>query len=407
MRTILAGFLHRGISVVCLLAGVLAGTAATAQGRFEPAIQVNDSIITRWELTERTEFLTLLRAPGDPAELAREQLIAAAIQNAAAEAAGVTLSPEELENGLSEFAARANLTTAEFITALEQNGVSAQTFRDFVSTGIRWGDYIRATFEDEARDVPRPVSERALTRVGTDGGVRVLFSEILLPANSPETRAASLERAAELRAIDTEEAFSAAARQFSIAGSRNAGGERNWVALDTLPDDVRPKVGALQPGQITPPIEVEPGILLYYLRDREVIPPGTPETLNIEYALFLTGSDEAAARRVLEEVDTCDDLYGIARDLPEDRLIVEAAPGPELPGDVGAAVRVMDVGDTAVLQRPSGAAALVLCSRTIDSKSLIDLEIVGTRVLNQKLSALAVHHLAELRAAAHIRDLTN
>lgn len=407
MRTILAGSLSRGLSFAVLLVGILTASAVTAQGRFEPAIQVNDGIITQWELTERTQFLTLLRAPGDPAELAREQLIAAAIQNSAAEAAGVTLSPEALEAGLSEFAARANLTTAEFVAALEQNGVSAQTFRDFVSTGIRWGDYIRATFEEEARDVPRPVSERALTRVGTDGGVRVLFSEILLPANSPETRAASLERAAELQTIDSEEAFSAAARQFSIAGSRNVGGVRNWVALDGLPEDVRQAVGDLAPGQISRPLETEPGILLYYLRDREVIPPGTPETLNIEYALFLTGGDEAAARRVLDEVDTCDDLYGIARDLPEERLIVEAAPGPELPSDVRAAVQVMDVGDSAVLQRPSGAAAMVLCSRTIDSKSLIDLEIVGTRVLNQKLSALAVHHLAELRASAHVRDLTN
>ena len=45
-----------------------------------------------------------------------------------------------------------------------------------------------------------------------------------------------------------------------------------------------------------------------------------------------------------------------------------------------------------------------MCGRTIDSKSTIDLDLVGTRVLNEKLSGIAAHHLSELRAATFITE---
>ena len=46
-----------------------------AQNLFEAVIKVNDQAITRYEIEQRARMLTLFRAPGDPHELAREQLI--------------------------------------------------------------------------------------------------------------------------------------------------------------------------------------------------------------------------------------------------------------------------------------------------------------------------------------------
>ena len=246
-----------------------------------------------------------------------------------------------------------------------------------------------------------------LARDAQDGGTRVLYSEIVLPAGTPETRAASTARANELAAIETEEEFSAAARLFSIANSRSAGGELNWRALEALPEEIAAILTNLAPGQISRPQEFDGVITLFLMRDREVIPPGTPDTLNVDYALFLTGGSEADAQEIIGEIDVCDDLYGIAQGLSEDRLIREAVRTAELPQDVRNAVPRMDVGNTAILSRPSGAAVLMLCGRTIDSKSSIDLDLVGTRVLNEKLSGVAAHHLSELRAETPITDFRN
>lgn len=403
--TLTGRFVGCFILVMALVLG--SANSTTAQGRFEPVVQVGDQIITRHELNERTRFLALLRAPGDPRELARDQLIAAAIQNAAAADAGIDLSEDQLLAGLEEFAARANLTAEEFVTALGQNGVGAETFRDFVAAGLRWREYVRARFETEARDIPRPLIERRLTETGTEGGVRVLVSEILLPASSPQTRAASLARANDLQVIDSEEAFSAAARQFSVGGTRNSGGELPWRALDGLPPQISAVVARLSPGQMSTPVDLGEAIGLYYLRDQEVVPSGTPEALNVDYALFFPGGGTETATRVIDDVDVCDDFYGLAKGLPEDRLIrAEVAPAA-LPADVRAALPGLDAGDTAILNRNGAVGVLMLCGRTIDTESTIDFELVGTQVLNQKLTALASHHLEELRAQTFIQDLQN
>ena len=115
--------------IVTLLLTMLGLAApASAQSRFAPVIQVGDRVITQYQLDQRTLFLSLLRAGDNPRELAREQLINEAIQIAAAEADGVAPTPEAIAEAQSEFAGRANLTTEEFVTALGQNGVGAETF---------------------------------------------------------------------------------------------------------------------------------------------------------------------------------------------------------------------------------------------------------------------------------------
>jgi len=48
---------------------------AQAQGLFDPMVKVDGAAITRYELDQRAKLLKLLRAPADPARLAREQLI--------------------------------------------------------------------------------------------------------------------------------------------------------------------------------------------------------------------------------------------------------------------------------------------------------------------------------------------
>ena len=62
--------------------------AAEAQNLFAPAIRINDSVVTAYELDQRQRMLTLLNAPGNAAEVAREQLIDDRLRLQAAEAAG-------------------------------------------------------------------------------------------------------------------------------------------------------------------------------------------------------------------------------------------------------------------------------------------------------------------------------
>ena len=393
--------------VLAFLAATLLGSTLHAQGRFSPVIEVGDSVITRYQLEQRTRFLALLRAPGDPRELARDQLINESIQLTASEAIGIEISADDIQAGMTEFAARANLTAEQFLTALGQNGVDAETFRDFVTAGLAWREYSRSQFADRARDVPRVQVERTLAKTGTEGGLRVLVSEILLPMTTPETTRVSRERAAQLSQITSEADFATAARQFSVSASKSRGGELSWVSIDSLPAEVQSTIAALSPGQVSRPIQLENAIGVFFLRDAERATQGAPEDLSVDYALFFTGGTTAEATRVSADLDTCDDLYGVAKGLPEERLVREQEPTASLPPDVRQAVRTLDINETATLMRESGAAILMLCGRTASLESEVDFNLVANRLLNSRLTALATDHLANLRANTYIRILAN
>ena len=381
-------------------------TPAQAQGRFSPELQVGESIVTRYQIDQRTRFLALLRAPGDPRLLAREQLINEAVQFAAAREAGIALSEEEIAAATEEFASRANLTGEQFLIALGQNGVEAETFRDFVTAGATWRNFVRAELGEEARaTITQPQIARTLAQTGTEGGTRVLISEILLPKTTPETAAASRARAAELSRLQGEAAFSAAARQFSVSATSSRGGEVAWRDIEALPEEIRPIIANLGEGQISRPVELETSIGVFLMRDREVVAAGTPETLLIDYAVFTAASAQDAAS-VEARIDTCDDLYGIAKGLLSNRLIRETEPSTQVPAFVRAAVADLDAGETTVIQRAGQNAVVMLCARRPAQESTVDLDIIGNRLLNARLGATAANELAKLRAETIIIDLT-
>jgi len=395
-----------GLCVLSMLVA-LSGPAG-AQGQFSPELQVGTDIVTRYQIDQRAQFLSLLGAPGDTRALAREQLINETLQLAAARDEGIEVTPEAIEAGIAEFAARADLTAEQFLTITQSRGISPATVRDFFTAGVSWRDTVRARFGDSARaTISDEQVARSLAQSGTEGGVRVLVSEILLPANTPESARASRARAAEISRLTDEAAFEAAARRVSIGPSAARGGALDWVVLDRLPDRVRGVITRLTPGQITQPVELENAIGVFLLRDIERVAAGAPESLLIDYALFIVGGGRAEANAVTARIDTCDDLYGVAQGLPEDRLIRETATPGALPADIRRAVEGLDENETSTaLERSGNATVLMLCQRTANLDGTADLEIAGNRLLNARLGTTAAHYLSQLRAEADVIDLT-
>lgn len=397
------------IGVAILLSSLFAtAEPAAAQGQFSPELQIGTSIVTRYQIDQRAQFLTLLGAPGDTRSLAREQLINETVQLKAAEDAGIEVSAEAIQTGISEFAARANLTAEQFLEITQSRGISQATVRDFFTAGVAWRETIRTRFGEDIRaTVSEDDARRALAQTGTDGGLRVLVSEILLPAATPEATLASQARAAELAQIRDEEAFATAARQFSVAPSSVRGGELDWVALDSLPDEVRPAIDALTPGQVTRPIALENAIGVFLLRDEERVSAGTPDALSIEYVLFLAPGGATEAATVAANVDVCDDFYGVAKGLPESRLIRETEPVSSLPSDIRAALADLDEGEiSTAITRNGVPTVLMLCQRQPETLNTVDLNIAGNRLLNARLGTTAAHYLAQLRANSQIIDFT-
>ena len=389
---------------VALAVTVVLAAPVTAQDLFTPRMIVNDRVITEFEVAQRALFLQILQAPGDPREEALKALVEDRLRQHEAERLDITVTEEEVLVGMDEFAARVNLTAAAFVVELEKVGVSGETLRDFVTAGVLWRKAVRAKFAGMV-----PVSEndidRALEASARPRALRVLVSELVIPAAEGEVEQA-LDLAKTLAAgITTEAGFAAAAGQYSAAPSAANGGRLDWLPLSNLPPAIGASVLALGPGEVSDPLVVPGAVVLFQLRSVAEDPGAEPIAVSVEWAEFLVPDDPEAIARLRAAVDNCLDLYGQANGLPEDRLTLTTQSLGELPGDVGLELARLDPGESSVaLTRGGYRRFLMLCGREITLEEPISRDQMREQITNQKLEGMAEGYLEELRAAAIIRE---
>ena len=404
MRKLISHRFRAALALAMFLPG-----AAMAQGMFAPAIIVNDKVITGYELGQRALMLKTLRAPGDPEQVAREQLINDRLRMQAAQEAGIVPTQQDVQDGMDEFASRANMDRAQFLRALASDGIAEQTFRDFVAAGVAWRGVVQQRFSGRA-NVTEAEVDRALSNAGGGaGGVRVLLSEIIMPMSGSD-EAAVRARAARIAEIDSLSAFSAQARQYSASASRGAGGRLPWRDLNELPAPLRPIILGLRPGEVSDPLPLQGAIALFQLRDIEEVGYEAPEVAALDYAIYAMpggrGEKALARARVLKaRVDLCDDLYGAAKGQPEGVLERVVLPPAQIPTDIAFELSKLDPGEVSTaLTRADGQTLvfLMLCGRTNTVVEGADREGVTVGLRNQRMGALADGYLAQLRANARI-----
>lgn len=392
-----------------LTALMLTASAAYSQGQFAPAITVNDSVITVYELQQRARLLELFRTPGDPNAIAREQLIEDRLKQREIDLAGLRLSDEALASEVEAFAGRANLDVDQFMTVLSQNGVDRGTLEEFVRIGVTWRDYVRNRFGDQARVSDAEVSAALRRGANTNTGIEVLLNEIIIAAPPPQA-AAALARAQQISQLTSTAAFEAQARQVSALPSRTRGGQLDWLPVSNYPPQIQDLILALAPGEVTAPLPITNGVALFQLRAVREIPSAPPAPTAIDYAAFYlpAGSDGGigAAAALAGRIDTCDDLYGAARGLPAEVLERSTLPVANIPQDVAIELARLDPDEISTnLTRADGQTRvlLMLCNREFDDADVPqDRDAVANQLRSQRLAALATGLLQDLRASATI-----
>lgn len=401
--TTFATGLATGLGLSLLTASPLAAQEANL---FAPRMVVNDRVISNFEVAQRTLFLQLLRAPGDPEKMALQGLIDDRLRMQEAERLDMAVTPEQLQTGMDEFAGRANMTAEQFITALGQAGVEAQTFRDFVEAGLLWREVVKTRFGAYG-NVSDAEIDRAIEGETRKPNLRVLLSELIIPA-PPGQEAAALATARSIKAsVSSEGGFAAAVAQHSAAASRGNGGRLDWMPLSNLPPTVAPFVLALGAGEVSDPLPIPGGVALFQLRGVEELPPDSPAATTLDYAqvrLPADGSATALLAELQQKSDACNDLYALAEGLPEDQLIRTRQPVAEVPADLGLELARMDPGEHVVLNRGGAQLFLQLCSREPTLETPISRDEVRKQLVNQHMASRADLYLRELQANAIIRE---
>lgn len=393
------------IAALAALATGIAAPAARAQvNPFEPVLIVNGSPVTAFEFFQRRQFLRALGIQGDLDRQAESALIDERLQLAEAARFGIVVGEAELRDGMSEFAARANLSAEDFTAAIGQAGVAPETFREFVRVGLAWRQVVRARFGAQANAVAEGEVDRALSVPAQRGVVRAEMSEIVLPARA-EALADEI-----LASIDGAEAFERAARAHSVAPSAERGGRIAPVPLAYLSPAMVQSVAQAGANALLPPARTAEGIVLLFLHGTDRFDAVTPAITEVDYLLVRPAPDPSA----LAGVGDCATAYARLGDgaTLDRKTLTEAA----LTAPHALTLARLDPGEAArVAGGEDDGALILLCARRLVSglsfgDGVTSSGVQGERLRsgvretlrNLRLTELAENYLRDLRADAQI-----
>lgn len=412
--TRLRAALVRFAAVVALLAAPgLAPAPATAQSPFSPAVWVNDSAITNYEIEQRRRFLNFIGAGGaDARERAIERLIEDRLQMQEARRLGLRLAPDQLNRGMAEFAARAELTVDEMLARMRREGIDRETFVEFIRAGLFWRDLVQARFGPEVRITEAQV-ERAISIENVRPVPEVLISEIFLPTD-PQFAEIVQQIIPQVLAIRTVEEFGQAARAVSVAPTGEQGGRvANWIPLGGVPEPLQSLLRDAVVGRVLGPVEV-PGALGFFMlrarREVRDVPPGQTE-LQFRRALLPGGrspGNDARVARIRSLAQHCPDfgaaVGAVAPELGTQAVETVTALVPELPAGVATELARLNPGDVSANLVEGGNLVVVqLCARRLVPDPRPSPAQVRELLFNRALEQRAEVYLQTLRAEAEIR----
>ncbi len=321
----------------------------------------------------------------------------------------VTTSGSATWYGNGGSSARAIVTAPEnLLKALKGEGIDEETMRDFIVSGITWRGFVQARFGGNVQITEEEIDRAVASNTGS-GGLRVLLSEIVIPI-TPQTEAQVMGLAQQLSEISSFSDFEQAARTYSQSPTKDDGGRIQWMSVTNLPPQLRPLIAALSPGEVTAPVPLPNAVALFQMRRVEESDRREPTYSAIDYAMhYLPGGrtpeNLAKAKEIANRIDRCDDLYGVAKDLPPEVLVRESLAPGDIPRDIALELAKMDDNEITYALTTANNQSLImlmLCGRTADFGEELSREDVANALRNQRLENYAESYLSQLRAQARI-----
>jgi peptidyl-prolyl cis-trans isomerase SurA len=370
--------------LICILAcwAIPLSTPVAAQGKsaFGTIARVNDSVITRFELEQRILMLEALGTGGSTREIALDNLINERLYDQAGKRLGIQVTQDEIDRGIEE------------------------SFRNFVDAGLKWRAVVQAKFARKAAVQDEEI-ENSLNLGSSQTQLSLLISEIVLPfqeRGEVETRRLAQELSNSIRGAD---GFATAAARYSSAPTAADGGRLEWTSANKIAPRIRTQLLALDPGQITPPIEFSEFVGIFMLRGVRTERVENPLPVSLNYLLVNlppVPDAVAEAQELIGRVDTCMDLRAVAEQYgegatTENTVLASAAPAP-----VARELAKLDRNEAIAFTNSGGQRSVaMLCSRIRD---LPEESRDGLRqaLFNERISGFGDSYLQELKGQAFI-----
>ena len=398
---------------VSIMAASFAATPTAAQSPFSAALYVNDSAITNYEITQKMRFLEFIGAnSSNMRELAIERLIEDRLQQQEGTRLGGRMTPDSLDQGMAEFAARAELTPEEMIERMSREGIDRETFTSFIRSGVIWREMIQALYGAQV-NITEPMIDNALSVEGVQPVTEVLISEIFLPTD-PQFAEAVERIVPQIQRIRSETEFSNAARQVSAAPTATAGGRVDrWVNVAAMPPAIASAMENAAIGTVVGPLDVPGAYAFFQLRARRDSRAVEASVVELTYhRVGLPGGqnaeNQALMQQVRTQIDSCVDFPAMMlRAVPQlsnDAVAEIVQRQPAIEPNIRAELERLNPGQMSTnLVLNNELVVLMLCRRSVASEGLPSRTEIRQSLINAALESHGMVYLQRLRADADIR----
>ncbi len=399
------------LKLISVAIAIAITTQSAHAGPFSVVRLVNDTPITQYEVSQRKKLLQALGAGGDVDALAMQQLTEDRLKQQAADAVGMTLQDEAMDEAITSFASQRQTTPAALRQQTQSAGVAPESLDEFVRTGVMWRDLVNIRFRGRATPSQADL-ENILNYAASAQQESVFIREIAIPFAERGVEGAKQLADQIIRDVRNGANFAEMARQYSRTPTAPQGGAVGWTPANRLPPLFAGQILPLSPGDVTGPIEVPAGIIVIQLADIREDPIASKSSMTVSYTrldvLIPEGGTLDDARQnaleLAEGIEGCNETEGRFKDFGPASGRFGPDPISSVPPNVGLALASLDADESAVLPpTEAGVSVITLCNRaaTDDPEAIANLE---RQVFNQRMNNYASSYLQELQADAIIVD---
>jgi peptidyl-prolyl cis-trans isomerase SurA len=416
---------RRTILILALALTGLAPWTVKAQDMDRVAAVINDEPISLLDVIERVRLAMISSRIPDSIENRRKvlpqvmrKMIDEKLQLQEAARLKLSISSQDIENGIAMVEQQNRLPKGALIPGLKQQGVDPSTIREQIRADMTWVRLISRVIRPQVRIGTEEINDRLQMIQARQGQTEYLLAEIFLPVDDAksedESRALGEDLVAQLRAGTP---FATLARQFSRSPSAASGGSLGWVAQETLDDDLRGIVSSLSNGEVSKLNRVGSGYMIIALINRRVAGQVLDlDASEITYARMIlpvpTGPNAPSKQQLqvkaVNLLAQTRDCAGLEANAKQFGAVSFSRKGPvkasALPKNLHDALANAPVGQAAPPAFvPEGLQVAMLCSRNEVMKvEETNRDQVRQAIENERVDMLARRYLRDLRRHAFI-----
>jgi len=138
---------------------------------------VNNVPITTYDIQRRAAFMKLQHRKGNLNQLAADEMIDQTLRTAEMKRLGIKVTDQQIEDAYNRFASSNKMKPAQLTGVLQQAGVTAEHFKQFIGTQMGWNQALSARFRSQGGSMSE---QDVVQRMLQQGGNKPSATEYML-----------------------------------------------------------------------------------------------------------------------------------------------------------------------------------------------------------------------------------